>query len=190
MTHPVMNESQWYALQVLANQEVRVKSWLDHIIKTIDNCHFIQEVLVPMEKVVEIKNGKKLHRHKRLYPGYVFVRVRLYDDEGQVLQEPWQLIRRTRGVMGFVNSENPTPLESHEVERIQGQIKASEDNPLPKSSFELGDKVKINEGPFASSVGQIGAIDHEQGKLTISVLLFGRSTPIEAEFGQVGPVDE
>ncbi|MDR0445376.1 MAG: transcription termination/antitermination protein NusG [Puniceicoccales bacterium] len=190
MTHLVTNEPQWYALQVLSNQESKVKLWLDHIMETAGNCHLIREVLVPMERVVEIKNGKRLHRHKKLYPGYVFVHAQLYDDEGQILQEPWQLIRRTRGVMGFVSGENPVPLESCEVERIQGQMKASEDNPLPKSSFEIGDKVKINDGPFASSVGQIEAINNEQGKLTISVLLFGRSTPIEAEFGQVGPVDE
>jgi transcriptional antiterminator NusG len=189
MMHLSTDEPQWYALQVLSNQEGKVKIWLDHMLETV-NRELIREVLVPMEKIVEVKDGKKTHRHKKLYPGYVFVHAQLYDDVGQILQEPWQLIRRAQGIVGFVGGEKPVPLKSHEIERIQGQIKASEDNPLPKSSFGLGDKVKINAGPFINSVGQIEAIDAEQGKLTISVLLFGRSTPVEAEFGQVGPIDE
>ncbi|MDR2420237.1 MAG: transcription termination/antitermination protein NusG [Puniceicoccales bacterium] len=189
MTHLSTHEPQWYALQVLSNQEMKIKACLDHIVDPA-GCHGIYEVLVPMEKIIEIKNGKKSHRHKKLYPGYVFVHAQLYDDAGQVWQEPWQLIRRTQGVVGFVGGEKPVALKSHEIERIQGQIKASEDNPLPKSAFTLGDKVKIQEGPFINSIGQIEAIDNENGKLTISVLLFGRSTPVEAEFGQVGPVEE
>jgi transcriptional antiterminator NusG len=188
MTHLSASGPQWYALQVLSNQEVKVKTWLDHVMETEKHNH-ICEVLVPMEKIIEVKNGKKSHRHKKLYPGYVFVHAQLYDDEGQILQELWQLIRRTQSVIGFVGGEKPVSLKSQEIERIQGQIKASEDNPLPKSSFALGDKVKIQEGPFVNSVGQIESIDQEQGKLTISVLLFGRSTPVEAEFGQVGSVE-
>jgi transcriptional antiterminator NusG len=180
---------QWYALQILSNQEGKVKLYLERRLKA-EGQECVQEVLVPMEKTVEVKGGKKLLRYKKLYPGYAFIRARLYDEGGQILQGPWQLIRRAQGVVGFVGGENPVPLKASEIERIQGQIRSSEEHPLPKTSFAVGDKVKIQSGPFVNSVGQIEAVDAEEGKLTISVLLFGRSTPVEAEFGQVGPVDE
>jgi len=189
MTSLPASEPQWYALQVLSNQEARVKLWLDRRIAA-EGLSLIREVLVPTEKVVEVREGRKLYRYRKLYPGYAFIHAELYDGEGQVRQEPWQLIHRAQGVVGFVGGEKPVALRPDEIERIQGQVRASEDRPVPRTTFAVGDKVKIRSGPFINSVGKVEAVDPEEGRLTVAVLLFGRSTPVEAEFSQVGPDNE
>ncbi len=189
MVIATMQDSRWYALQVYSNQEAKVKLYLDKFAEHEGVA--IEEVLVPSEKVIEIKNGKKYHRTKKFYPGYVFLKMKLYDDHDQLLQSQWYFVRNTQGVLNFVGGDKPVPLREDEVARILAQAKAAETAaPVRRVAFEIGDKVKITDGPFKDSVGAITEIDLEAGKMQVSVSLFGRDTPIELEFWQAERVVE
>ncbi|MDR2812580.1 MAG: transcription termination/antitermination protein NusG [Puniceicoccales bacterium] len=184
-----MQDSRWYALQVFSNQEVKVKMYLEKF-ATQDGVA-IDEVLVPSEKVVEIKNGKRYHRVKKFYPGYVFVRMKLYNEEEKLLQSQWYFVRNVQGVLNFVGGERPVPLREDEVTRILDQAKAAATAvPVQRVQFEIGSKVKITNGPFAESLGEVGELDLENGKMRVSVSLFGRETPVELEFWQAEIIKE
>jgi transcriptional antiterminator NusG len=178
-----VQESRWYALQVFSNQEAKVKAYLDKF--AVHEGVAIDEVLVPSERVVEIKNGKRYNRVKKFYPGYVFVRMKLYDEEEKLLQSPWYFVRNAQGVLNFVGGERPVPLREEEVVRILDQAKASASAaPVQRVQFGVGDRVKVTDGPFVESLGEVMAIDLESGKMQISVSLFGRDVPVELEFWQ------
>jgi transcriptional antiterminator NusG len=146
---------------------------------------YIQEVLVPMEKVAEVRNGKKTVTSRKLYPGYVFIDIALLDENQKLLEKPWYFIRDTPGIIGFVGGERPTPTPSDEIESIKTQIAASEDTERPKVSFDVGETVKINDGPFLNFSGVIEEIDPDKGKLKVTVNVVGRNTPVELEYWKV-----
>jgi transcriptional antiterminator NusG len=151
----------------------------------------IEEVLVPSERVIEIKNGKRYNRVKKFYPGYVFVRMKLYDEEVKLLQSQWYFVRNAQGVLNFVGGERPVPLREDEVARILEQARVDPGAaPVQRVHFEVGDKVKVTDGPFKDSVGVVVIIDLESGKMQVSVSLFGRDVPVELEFWQVERVKE
>jgi transcriptional antiterminator NusG len=178
-----MQDSRWYALQVFSNQETKVKAYLDKF--ATHEGVAIDEVLVPSEKVIEIKNGKHYNRVKKFYPGYVFIRMKLYNDEEKLLQSQWYFVRNIQGVLNFVGGDHPVPLREDEVARILEQAKtAAMSTPVQRVKFEEGSKVKITNGPFIESLGKVTAIDLENGKMQVSVSLFGRETPVELEFWQ------
>lgn len=184
-----IQDSRWYALQVFSNQEAKVKLYLEKFSQHEGVA--IEEVLVPSERVIEIKNGKKYHRVKKFYPGYVFVKMKLYDDEEHLLQSQWYFVRNAQGVLNFVGGERPVPLKQHEIERILEQAKVAEEaEPVQRVGFELGDKVKVSDGPFAESIGVVSELDIESGKMKVSVSLFGRETPVELEFWQAEKIKE
>lgn len=182
-------KTQWYALQTLSNQEGKVKQYIEKFVDNEGMGEYIDEVLMPTEKVSEVKGGKKTTRVRKFYPGYVFVNMRLYDEEGKLMQEPWYFIKSIQGVINFVGGENPVPLKQKEIERIQGQVKEAEGKEVPKVQYEVGESVKITDGPFLNLVGNIEGIDIERGKIKVSVSIFGRFTPVELEFWQVERVD-
>ncbi|MDR2372039.1 MAG: transcription termination/antitermination protein NusG [Puniceicoccales bacterium] len=183
-----MQDSRWYALQVFSNQEAKVKLYLDKF-ATREGV-LIDEVLVPSERVIEIKNGKHYHRVKKFYPGYVFVRMKLYNEEGKLLQSQWYFVRNIQGVLNFVGGERPVPLREDEVARILDQATAATAAPVQRVRFEVGSKVKITDGPFAESLGSVMELDLENGKMRVSVSLFGRETPVELEFWQAERIKE
>jgi transcriptional antiterminator NusG len=151
----------------------------------------IDEVLVPSERIIEIKNGKRYNRVKKFYPGYVFVRMKLYDENEQLLQAQWYFVRNAQGVLNFVGGEHPVPLREDEVVRILEQAKAAlTAAPVQRIQFEAGGKVKITDGPFAESLGTVMELDAVNGKMRVSVSLFGRETPVELEFWQAEVVKE
>ena len=176
---------QWFAVQTLSNQEAKVKRYLDKFIIVDEMEDFVFEVLMPVETVTEVKRGKKTQRQRKFYPGYIFIHMQLYDEEAKMLQEPWHFIRNADGVIGFVGGENPVPLKEEEINRILNQVKESADRETPKIQFEVGETVKINDGPFENLTGKIDEIDAEKGKLKVSVSIFGRFTPVELEYWQV-----
>ena len=143
------------------------------------------DILLPTETVSEIKNGKKRVNTRNLYPGYIFVRVKLYDDDDNFLEKPWYFVRGINGIINFMGGERPVALKKDEIERIFEQINQSKGTEKPKVSFEVGEEVKINDGPFVSLTGRIDEIDPERGKLKVSVSIFGRFTPVELEYWQV-----
>jgi len=177
--------SQWFVIHTLSGQEQKVKESIEKRVKTDEMQDFVKEVLVPMEKVVEVRNQKKTVSSRKLWPGYVFVDMVLLDENNRIIEKPWYFIKETQGVIGFVGGEPPVPTPTEEVEQIKAQISASEETEKPKVNFEAGETIKINNGPFLNFSGIIEEIDPERGKLKVTVNIFGRNTPVELEYWQV-----
>ena len=165
---------------------------LKHMIDVEDMGAYIskEDILMPEEKVSEIKDGKKTTRLRKLYPGYFFVRVKLYDEDENFLEKPWYFIRGINGVINFMGGERPVALRKAEIERIQAQMAQAEGVERPKINFNVGEAVKIHEGPFLGLTGIIEEVDTERGKLKVSVSIFGRFTPVELEYSQVTKAEE
>jgi len=178
-------ENQWFVIHTLSGQELKVKESIEKRLKTEEMGEYIKEVLVPMEKVAEVRNGKKTVTARKLYPGYVFIDMILLDENQKVIEQPWYFVRDTQGIIGFVGGERPTPTPAGDIESIKAQIAASEDTERPKVSFEVGETVKINDGPFLNFSGVIEEIDPDKGKLKVTVNVFGRNTPVELEYWKV-----
>lgn len=177
--------SQWFVIHTLSGQELKVKESIEKRIKTEEMSDFVKEVLVPMEKVAEVRSGKKTVTTRKLYPGYVFINMILLDDNKRIVEKPWYFVRDTPGIIGFVGGDRPTPTPQSEIETIKEQIAESEDTEKPKVNFEVGETVKITDGPFLSFAGVIEEIEPERGKLKVTVNIFGRNTPVELEYWQV-----
>ena len=179
---PFDRPGQWYVVHSYAGYENKVKSNLESRIQSMNMEERIFEVVIPMEDVVEFKNGKKQVVSKKVFPGYLMVRLDLDDDS-------WYVVRNTPGVTGFVGlGARPIPLSRSEVENIL-QVKAA-DGEAPKRSrprleYEVGESVRVKEGPFADFSGTIAEINEDQLKLKVLVNIFGRETPVELEFAQV-----
>jgi transcriptional antiterminator NusG len=176
---------QWFIVHTLSGQEMKVKDSIEKRMRSEEMTEHIREVLVPMERVAEVRGGKKTVSNRKLYPGYVFIDVALLDESKRVMEKPWYFIKETPGVIGFASGDPPTPSASDEIESIKIQISESEDTEKPRVNFEPGETVKINDGPFLNFDGVIEEIDPERGKLKVTVNIFGRNTPVELEYWQV-----
>jgi len=181
---PYDRPGQWFVIHSYAGYENKVKSNLESRIASMNMEERIFEVVIPMEDVIEFKNGKKQVVSKKVFPGYLLVRMDLDDDS-------WYVVRNTPGVTGFVGlGARPTPLTRREVENIL-QVKAEEGEggtakrSRPRLEFELGESVRVREGPFADFSGTIAEINEDQLKLKVLVNIFGRETPVELDFAQV-----
>ncbi|MHB1821024.1 MAG: transcription termination/antitermination protein NusG [Acidimicrobiales bacterium] len=179
---PYDRPGRWYVVHTYAGYENKVKSNVESRIVSMNMEDRIFEVVIPMEDVVEFKNGKKVVVSKKVFPGYLLTRCDLDDDS-------WSVIRNTPGVTGFVGpGTKPTPLSRREVEGIL-QVKVEGSVPVKKSrprlEYEEGETVRVKEGPFADFSGQVAEINEDQLKLKVLVNIFGRETPVELEFSQV-----
>jgi transcriptional antiterminator NusG len=179
---PFDRAGQWYVVHTYAGYENKVKSNLESRIASMNMEERIFEVVIPVEDVIEFKNGKKQVVSKKVFPGYLLVRMDLDDDS-------WYVVRNTPGVTGFVGlGARPTPLSRREVEGIL-QVKTGEAESAKKSrprlEYEVGESVRVKEGPFADFTGTIAEINEDQLKLKVLVNIFGRETPVELEFAQV-----
>ena len=177
--------AQWYAVQTLSNKEKAAKRYLDRYVASEEMEELIFQVLMPTETVTEIKNGKKYQKIRKFYPGYVFIHMRLYDESSEILEKPWYFVKDADGVIGFVGGNHPIPLKESEIANILDQVKDSEGKEVPTTRHEVGDEVKITDGPFFNLTGTIEEIDPERGRLKVSVSIFGRFTPVELEYWQV-----
>lgn len=184
----------WYAIQTLSNMEGKVKKYLDKFIEVEEMSEFFapppgrplsDRVLMPCETVQEVKNGKKTTKIRKLYPNYMFLQMRLYDEGGKLLQKPWYFVNSVQGVINFIGGNEPTPLKKVEIERILKQVEEAEGKPVPKIIYNIGENVKITDGPFNTMTGIVEAVDGDRGRLQVSVSIFGRFTPVELEFWQV-----
>jgi transcriptional antiterminator NusG len=180
-----MAQSKWFVLHTLSGQEQKVKESIEKRLKAEEMSEYINEVLVPMEKVAEVRSGKKTVSTRKLYPGYVFIDMVLLDENNRIIEKPWYFIRDTPGIIGFVGGERPTPTSQDEIASIKSQISEAEDSERPKVHFDVGETIKINDGPFLNFSGVIEEIDPEKGKLKVTVNIFGRNTPVELEYWQV-----
>lgn len=177
--------AQWFALHTLSGQENKVKTYIDKFKKQEELDDFIFEVLLPTETVSEVKNGKKRTINRKLYPGYVFIHMCLYDEEHKLINKPWYFVKEVAGVIGFVGGDKPSALRQSEVDEIRARIEAASGKEVPSVSYEVGEEVKVIDGAFANLTGRIDEIDPTRGKLKISVSIFGRFTPVELEYWQV-----
>ncbi len=178
--------NQWFAVHVLAGQEQKVHDNIVKRIKTEEMSDLIFEVLIPTERVSEIKRGKRTETIRKLLPGYLIINMRLLDENAQLVERTWYFIRETPGVIGFAGTKDrPIPMKDQEVQTMLAQMAEREDKVKPKVSFEVGETVKVADGPFQNQSGVVEEIDPERGKLRVSVSIFGRSTPVELEYWQV-----
>src|SRR5437868_14776335 len=151
-------KNQWFVIHTLSGQEQKVKENIEKRMKAEEMGEYIKEVLVPMEKVAEVRSGKKTVSTRKLYPGYVFVDMMLLDENNRVIEKPWYFIRDTPGIIGFVVGDRPTPTSQEEIASIKSQISDSEDTERPKVQFDVGETIKINDAPFLSFIDVIEEI--------------------------------
>ena len=177
--------NEWYTIQTLSGQEMKAEKSLRKRIIEEEMGEFIDEILLPMEKVVEVRGGTKKVSQRKLYPGYIFIQMKLYDEEKRLLPTPWDFVRNTQGIIGFLGGERPIATPTEEIVAIKAQITEAEESEKPKVNFEIGEVVKINDGPFQNYNGAVEEIDAEAGKLKVTIDIFGRSTPVELEYWQV-----
>ncbi len=170
----------WYVVHVYSGMEKSVKKSLLERIERAGLQSEFGEILVPVEEVVEMRGGQKAVTERRFFPGYVLIEMNLTD-------ETWHLVKSTPKVTGFVGgtSTRPTPISEKEVEKIRSQIEEGTEKPKPKILFEVGELVRVKEGPFTDFNGTVEDVNYEKSKLRVSVTIFGRATPVELDFGQV-----
>ncbi len=170
-------ETRWYVIHTYSGYENKVKQNLEHRIESMEMSDQIFRVVVPTEEEIEIKNGQRRTVNKKVFPGYVLVQMKLTDDS-------WYVVRNTPGVTGFVGlGTRPTPLEDAEVKAILKQME--EEAPKVRVNYQVGQAVKITDGPFTDFEGTVDAIDQEKGRVRVMVSFFGRDMPVELDFLQV-----
>ena len=174
-----MSDKKWYVVQAFSGYEGRVQKTLLEHIKMNEMEDYFGEILVPTEEVVEMRRGRRVNSERKFFPGYLLVKMELTDDA-------YHLVKNTPKVTGFLGSQNkPAPITQAEVDRIVNQVQDGAERPKPSIVFEVGEQVRVSDGPFASFSGLVDEVDEEKARLKVAVSIFGRATPVELEYGQV-----
>jgi len=170
----------WYVIQAYSGYEQQVMRSLQDRIQRSGLGEKFGEILVPTEEVVEMRDGKKRKSDRKFFPGYVLVQMEMDDDT-------WHLVKESPKVLGFIGgrADKPAPISDAEANAILQRVEEGVDQPKPKVLFEPGEVVRVTDGPFADFNGVVEEVNYEKSRLRVSVLIFGRSTPVELEFGQV-----
>ncbi len=170
----------WYVVHAYSGYEKKVATTLKERIELHNMQEHFGEILVPTEEVVEMRGGQKRRSERKFFPGYVLVQMELND-------EAWHLVKETPRVMGFIGgkADKPAPITEKEAQTILQRVDDSADKPKPKTLFEPGEMVRVTDGPFNDFNGVVEEVNYDKSKLRVAVLIFGRSTPVELEFGQV-----
>lgn len=170
----------WFVVHAYSGYEKKVATALKERVELYNMGELFGDILVPTEEVVEIKGGQKRKSERKFFPGYVLVQMELNDDS-------WHLVKETPRVMGFIGgkADKPAPISDKEADLILQRVHDSEDKPKPKTMFEPGEVVRVIDGPFNDFNGVVEEVNYEKSRLRVSVSIFGRSTPVELEFGQV-----
>ena len=169
----------WYIVHAYSNFEKKVADAIRERAAAAGLEECFEEVVVPMEEVVEVRRGRKVATERKFFPGYVLVKMDMND-------RAFLLIKNTPKVTGFLGADNkPQPISEAEAQRILNQVKEGVDRPKPSISFEIGEQVRVADGPFASFNGHVEEVDEERARLKVAVSIFGRATPVELEYAQV-----
>jgi len=170
----------WYVVHAYSGFEKSVQKALRERIERSEVADLFGQILVPVEEVVDVKNGRRSITERKFFPGYVLVEMDMTDDT-------WHLVKSTPKVTGFVGgtANRPAPISKKEVEAIMQQMQEGVEKPKPKVLFEVGERVRVIDGPFNDFNGSVDEVNYERNKLRVSVQIFGRDTPVELEFGQV-----
>lgn len=172
-------EPRWYVIHVYSGFERKVAQSIEEQARQAGMDDRIQQVLVPMEQVVEVRRGKAINADRKFFPGYVLVKMEMTDDT-------WHLVKNTPKVTGFLgNRGRPTPIGEDEAQRILYQVQEGIERPKPSIVFEVGEQVRVCDGPFTSFSGLVEEVDEARSRLKVAVSIFGRSTPVELEYAQV-----
>ena len=169
----------WYIVQAYSGFEKKVVESIKDELKKHKLSENLEEILVPTHQVTEVKKGKRTKKEKKFFPGYVLVRMDMSD-------EAYHLVKNTPKVTGFLGQQNrPSPISQSEVDQIVNQVQEGVERPKPSVVFEIGEQVRVCDGPFATFSGLVEEVDEEKARLKVAVSIFGRATPVELEYGQV-----
>ena len=170
--------ARWYIVHAYSTFEKKVAEDIEQKAKQKGLWDSFEKILVPTEKVVEVRRGRKVDAERKFFPGYVLVRANLTD-------AVFSLIKNTPKVTGFLGDSKPVPITDSEAERILHQVQEGVERPKPSITFEIGEQVRVSDGPFASFNGSVQEVDEERARLKVEVSIFGRAVPVDLEFGQV-----
>ncbi|EHK55345.1 transcription termination/antitermination protein NusG [Allomesorhizobium alhagi] len=170
--------ARWYIVHAYSNFEKKVAEDIENKAKQKGLGDLIEQIIVPTEKVVEVRRGRKVDAERKFFPGYVLVRATLTD-------AVFSLIKNTPKVTGFLGDSKPVAITDKEAERILHQVQEGVERPKPSVTFEIGEQVRVSDGPFASFNGFVQEVDEERARLKVEVSIFGRAVPVDLEFGQV-----
>ncbi len=171
--------ARWYVVHVYSGFESKVAQSIREQAQQTGLDDLIEEVLVPMEEVVQMRRGAKVNAERKFFPGYVLAKMEMTDDA-------WHLIKDTPKVTGFLGADNkPSPISEAEAQRILHQVQEGVERPKPSVTFEIGEQVRVSDGPFTSFNAMVEDVDEERARLKVAVSIFGRATPVELEYGQV-----
>lgn len=173
--------ARWYIVHAYSNFEKKVAESIEEKAKQKGLWDQFEKILVPTEKVVELRRGRKVDAERKFFPGYVLVRATLSD-------AVFSLIKNTPKVTGFLGDSRPVPITDKEAERILNQVQEGVERPKPSVLFEIGEQVRVSDGPFASFNGIVQEVEPDRARLKVEVSIFGRATPVELEFSQVEKV--
>lgn len=170
----------WYVVQAYSGYEGKVRAFIEERVKQFGLEEKFGQVLVPTEEVVEMRDGQKRKSARKFFPGYVLVEMDMDD-------ESWHLVRDTPRVLGFIGGtkEHPAPISQREADQILNRLEESTDKPRPRTLFDVGEAVRVNDGPFAEFEAVVESVNYDKSRLSVSVMIFGRSTPVELDFSQV-----
>ena len=170
--------ARWYIVHAYSNFEKKVAEDIEVKAKQKGLSELIEQIVVPTEKIVEVRRGRKVDAERKFFPGYVLVRATLTD-------AVFSLIKNTPRVTGFLGDSKPVPVSQKEVDQILNQVQDGVERPKASVSFEIGENVRVSDGPFASFNGIVQEVDEERARLKVEVSIFGRATPVDLEYGQV-----